>query len=101
MVKMLTIKDICSIDETGRVVWLECYFDSHTSLQPYMCDIDPTQKPVMINAWGSFYNLEEDDVKEHIANGFHTYWKDKRYRWWDSKPNDETRKNCNEWEYIK
>lgn len=100
MNKILTNYDICSIGEIGKVVWLECYFDGNTSLQPYMFDIGFTQKPVMINGWDNFYNLEESYVKEHITSGFWIGWHDKRYRWWDSKPDDKIRKECDKWEYI-
>ena len=100
MANILTNKNICAINEIGQVVWLECYFDGHTSLQPYMFDIDWTQKPTMTNARDEFYNLEKSDIKEHIIKSFGTHWNDKRYRWWDSKPDDKIRKNCNEWEYI-
>lgn len=97
---ILTTSDICFISEIGKVVWLECYFDGHTSLQPYMFDIGFTQKPVMINGSDNFYNLYESDVKEHITSGFGTRWHDKRYRWWDTKPDDKIREECNEWEYV-
>lgn len=100
MSKLLTTSDICSIGEIGEVVWLECYFDGHTSLQPYMFDIGFTQKPVMINGNDNFYNLYESDVKDRIESAFGETWKDKRYRWWNSKPDDKTRENCNEWNYI-
>ena len=100
MSKILTTHDICSIDEIGEVVWLECYFDGHTSLQPYIFDIDFTQKPVMINGNDEFYNLYESEVKEHIASGFGIRWNDKRYRWWNSRPDNKTREECKEWEYI-
>ena len=100
MSKILTTSDICSIGEIGEVVWLECYFDGHTSLQPYMFDIDLTQKPTMTNARDEFYNNWENDVREHITNCFGTSWRDKRYRWWDSKPTDEERNNCSKWYYI-
>ena len=100
MSKILTNYDICCIYDIGRVVWLECYFDGHTSLQPYMFDIGFTQKPVMINGNDNFYNLYESDVKEHIASGFGIRWHDKRYRWWDSRPDNKTREECDEWEYV-
>lgn len=56
MARILTNEDICAIGDFGKIVWLECYFDGHTTLRPYMWDIDFTQKPVLINGWNAIYN---------------------------------------------
>lgn len=97
MARILTNEDICAIGDFGEVVWLECYFDSHTSLQPYMWDIDFTQKPVLINGWHTIYNDWPAQLHDDIIDLFASHWKDKRYRWWDSEPTDEERENNKEW----
>ena len=93
MSKLLTTHDICAIDEIGRVVWLETYFDGHTALQPFMFDIGFTQ-PIMINGNNYFCNNWESEVEESIAQMFAEKWRDKRFRWWDSKPANEERDSC-------
>lgn len=100
MSKILTTSDICSIGEIGEVVWLECYFDGHTSLQPFMFDIGFTQQSMIINGNNYFCNNWENEVKEAVKEMFAEKWRDKRYRWWDSKPTDEEMDMYDEWEYI-
>lgn len=99
MANILTNKDICTIGELGEVVWLECYFDGHTSLQPFMYDIDFTQKPTLVNANNWMYNTYAPDLHDDIVELFDFQWKDKRYRWWNEYPSEEESKN-NKWEYI-
>ena len=100
MANILTNEDICAIGDFGEVVWLECYFDGYTSLQPFMWDIDFTQKPTLVNANNYMYNTYEPWLHDSIIDLFGSQWQDKRYRWWDSEPTDKERKDNEKWTII-
>ena len=97
MANILTNEEICEIGGFGDVIWLECYFDGNTSLEPFMTDISPYQNPVIINARCTIISSFPSEIHENIICSFNSAWKNKRYRWWDSRPSIEERKNNEGW----
>lgn len=94
MANIIDTEEICGTCDIGEVIWLECYFDGHTCITPFMYDLDYVeQQPVITNANDCFYNSFSNVLEKNIMELFHERWKNKQFRWWDSKPTDEERNN--------
>lgn len=78
--------------EYGTVIWLEFIWKNQPCLEPFLVDIEPTQKPVICNAREMIYNFNPDElrqkVKERITNPEIT-----QFRFWLGKPTEEQCKN--------
>lgn len=87
---IISLKDVVCAED-GRVVWLETYFDGNTVIEPFLACVDFTQKPVIINGWHSFINLNENDLADSIVSIISDRFKVRKFRFWSAYPTDEQR----------
>lgn len=88
---LLTFEEVVTAP-IGTVVWLEAYFDCRTGLEPFLVDIDTTQKPVICNGKDTYYNTWGDELAEQIIDSFAEEYKDRKIRFWSARPTEEQRK---------
>lgn len=96
MAKLLTANDAIQMP-IGDVLWIEYWFDGIFACEPFLNDIDNSQKDVITNARKEYIVAGEEDLKNDIRESFSEHWKVKKFRFWDGYPTKEESDTEKEW----
>ena len=88
---IISLKEVLALP-LFETVWLETYFDSHTTIEPFLIDFLEDGTEVLANARCELTRSSEEELNEQILDTFHPSYNVKKYRFWYNQPTAEQMK---------